>query len=74
MLARVYGSSASKFPAFSTSSATAPRAYTGWPDRLYLIDANGRMAYKSMPGPFGFEPDLLRAALVRTVGTAKASK
>ena len=50
------------------------RAYTGWPDRLYLIDSNGRIAYKSAPGPFGFEPDQLSAALVRTVGTTKASK
>jgi hypothetical protein len=42
-------------------------AYTGWPDRLYLIDAQGRVAYKSKPGPFGFEPDELRAALVKIV-------
>src|SRR5215470_15793552 len=38
-------------------------AYTGWPDRLYLIDAQGRVAYKSKPGPFGFKPDQLAAAL-----------
>ena len=50
------------------------KAYTGWPDRLYLIDANGRIAYKSKPGPFGFEPDQLGAALARTVGTSQASK
>ena len=42
-------------------------AYTGWPDRLYLIDAQGRLVYKSKPGPFGFEPDQLRAALVKTL-------
>jgi hypothetical protein len=42
-------------------------AYTGWPDRLYLIDAQGRVAYKSKPGPFGFHPDDLRAALVGTL-------
>jgi hypothetical protein len=41
------------------------QAYTGWPDRLYLIDAQGRVAYKSKPGPFGFEPDQLRAELVK---------
>jgi hypothetical protein len=41
---------------------------TGWPDRLYLIDAQGRLAYKSKPGPFGFHPDDLRAALVKTLG------
>jgi Iodothyronine deiodinase len=37
--------------------------YTGWPDRLYLIDGRGRVAYKSKPGPFGFKPDELGAAL-----------
>jgi type I thyroxine 5'-deiodinase len=44
------------------------KAYTGWPDRLYLIDTQGRVAYKSKPGPFGFEPDELRTALVTTLG------
>ena len=46
-------------------------AYTGWPDRLYLIDVEGRLAYKSKPGPFGFEPDQLRAALVKTLQPPK---
>ena len=35
---------------------TVERAYTGWPDRLYVIDREGRVAYKSAPGPFGFKP------------------
>jgi len=39
------------------------QAYTGWPDRIYLIDSQGKIAYKSKPGPFGFKPDELRAAL-----------
>ena len=39
------------------------RAYGGWPDRLYLIDAAGRIAFKSDPGPFGFEPAKLQSAL-----------
>ena len=43
------------------------QAYTGWPDRLYLIDVQGRVAYKSKPGPFGFHPDELRAALVKAL-------
>ncbi len=38
-------------------------AYTGWPDRLYLIDRGGRIAYKSKAGPFGFHPDELASAL-----------
>jgi hypothetical protein len=44
------------------------RAYTGWPDRMYLIDGQGRVAFKSKPGPFGFEPDQLSAALAKVVG------
>jgi hypothetical protein len=42
-------------------------AYTAWPDRLYLIDASGRVAYKSPPGPFGFKSEDLKAAIDRTV-------
>ena len=38
-------------------------AYTAWPDRLYLIGRDGRIAYKSKPGPFGFKPDQLSEAL-----------
>ena len=38
-------------------------AYTGWPDRLYLIGTDGRVIYKSRPGPFGFKPSELEAAL-----------
>lgn len=26
------------------------RAYTGWPDRLYVIDRSGRIAHKSAAG------------------------
>ena len=41
------------------------RAYTGWPERLYLIDRSGRVAYKSRPGPYGFRLADLEAALQR---------
>ena len=43
------------------------RQYTAWPDRLYLIDATGRVAYKSKPGPFGFQAQELKTALARVV-------
>ena len=39
------------------------RAYTGWPDRLYVIDTDGRVAFKSAAGPFGFKPAAMKAAL-----------
>ena len=35
---------------------SSEQAYTGWPDRIYLVDANRRVLYKSKPGPFGFKP------------------
>ena len=41
------------------------RAYTAWPDRLYVIDTDGRVAFKSGPGPFGFKPEEAAAVLKR---------
>jgi hypothetical protein len=41
------------------------RAYTGWPDRLYVIDKDGRVAHKSEAGPFGFKPANVEATLKR---------
>jgi hypothetical protein len=59
-----------KFPAvidgFDNQVETA---YTGWPDRLYLIGKDGRVLYKSKPGPFGFHPSDLAAALQRMPAT-----
>jgi type I thyroxine 5'-deiodinase len=43
------------------------QAYAAWPDRLYVIDRDGRVAFKSRPGPFGFKADLLGAALERAL-------
>jgi hypothetical protein len=40
--------------------------YGGWPDRLYLIDREGRIAYQSDEGPFGFKPDELEGAISRS--------
>jgi hypothetical protein len=38
-------------------------AYGGWPDRLYLIGRDGRVAFQGQEGPFGFKPDELAAAI-----------
>ena len=38
-------------------------AYGGWPDRLYLIGRDGRVAFRGGPGPFEFRPELLAAAI-----------
>jgi len=49
------------------------KAYTGWPDRMYLIDSRGRIAYKSSPGPFVFKPQQLGAAIAQALAM-QASK
>jgi type I thyroxine 5'-deiodinase len=43
-------------------------AYDAWPDRLYLIDKQGLVVYKSAPGPRGFLPEQLAAAARKLVG------
>jgi type I thyroxine 5'-deiodinase len=53
-----------KFPAVVDNIDNhTEQAYTGWPDRLYLIDRDGKIAFKTRPGPFGFKPAELEAAL-----------
>ena len=39
-------------------------AYSGMPDRLYVIDRQGRVAYKGGRGPSGFKPGELEQSLV----------
>jgi type I thyroxine 5'-deiodinase len=50
------------------------RAYTGWPDRLYVIDREGMIAYKSAAGPFGFTPSGVKDTLERLVPATHASR
>jgi type I thyroxine 5'-deiodinase len=53
-----------RFPALIDGmDDSVEKNYTGWPDRLYLIGRDGRVLYKSEPGPFGFHPKQLESAL-----------
>ena len=38
---------------------TANACYSAWPERLYVIGTDGRIAYKGGMGPFKFDPDEL---------------
>ena len=49
---------------------TAARAYKGWPDRLFIIDRDGVIAYTGDPGPFGFLPNEMEAELKAIVEPA----
>lgn len=46
----------------------AGKAYAAWPERIYVIEKGGRIAYKAKPGPFGFKPDEAEASLKRLLG------
>ena len=39
-------------------------AYSGMPDRLYVIGKDGRVVYKGGRGPFGFNPGEMEQALL----------
>jgi hypothetical protein len=38
-------------------------AFAAWPDRIYVIDAKGQIAYKGKPGPSGFKVNEAEEAL-----------
>jgi iodothyronine deiodinase-like protein len=43
-------------------------AYGGWPDRLYLIGRDGRVAFQGGRGPDGFKPEELGTAIQAELG------
>jgi thiol-disulfide isomerase/thioredoxin len=47
-----------------TIGDTVGARYSGMPSRLYLIDRQGRVAFKSGRGPFGFKPAELEHSLL----------
>jgi hypothetical protein len=47
-------------------------AYAAWPERLYLVDLEGKVVYAGGRGPFGFKPGQLKRAmdsLLKRMGT-----
>jgi iodothyronine deiodinase-like protein len=49
-------------------------AYSGMPDRLYVIDSRGRVAYKGGRGPFGYKPSEMEQALIMLLMDEAAMK
>jgi hypothetical protein len=50
------------------------RDYSGFPDRLYLIDREGKVAYKGGRGPFGYKPRELEQTLLMLLIDEELSK
>lgn len=48
--------------------------YSGMPNRFYLLDGQGRVAFKSGRGPFGFKPGELEQALIWLLTESSSSK
>jgi Iodothyronine deiodinase len=38
-------------------------AFAAWPERIYVVDRDGRIADVGGPGPFEFDPDAAAAAI-----------
>lgn len=49
-------------------------AYSGMPDRLYLIDRRGKVAYQGGRGPFGFKPGELEQSMIGLLLEEKAAE
>ena len=49
----------------------ADSAYSAWPERLYIIDEKGHMAYCGGMGPFKYDPKEVRAWLAARYGEVK---
>lgn len=48
---------------------TVDGLYAAWPERLFVIDSDGRVAYAGGQGPFGFKPEELEAWLASRFGS-----
>jgi hypothetical protein len=47
---------------------TAMMAYSAWPERLYVIGTDGRIAYRGDPGPWKLRPGRMEKWLEKNVG------
>ena len=47
------------------------KAFAAWPDRIYVLDAAGKVAYKGGVGPGGFHVDEVPPVLKRLLGEKK---
>lgn len=46
-----------------TLDDSVSKAYQAWPDRIYIIGGDGKIAYQGKPGPRGFDVAEARLAL-----------
>jgi type I thyroxine 5'-deiodinase len=52
-------------------SNSADSAYAAWPERIYIVGDDGRIAYRGGMGPFNYHPSEARAWLAARFGEVK---
>ncbi len=52
-------------------SNAADNAYSAWPERIYIIDEGGHIAYRGGIGPFNYKPAEAREWLAARYGAVK---
>jgi hypothetical protein len=63
-----------KFPlpfGIDDMSNAASDAYAAWPERIYIIDESGHIAYRGGMGPFNYKPEEARGWLAARYGAVK---
>src|SRR5258708_27846956 len=63
-----------KFPlpfGIDDMSNAADTAYAAWPERIYIIDEGGHIAYRGGIGPFNYKPAEAREWLAARYGAVK---
>jgi hypothetical protein len=63
-----------KFPlpfGIDDMSNAANDAYAAWPERLYVVDESGHIAYRGGMGPFNYNPAEVREWLAARYGAVK---
>ena len=50
------------------------QAYTAMPERLAIVDKEGKLFYISAQGPWGYKPDIFEAEIKKLISIPKNSK
>jgi len=54
-----------------TMDGVAETAYKGWPDRICMVDIDGKIAYYSERGPKGFKPKEAEVAIKKLLAPGR---
>jgi hypothetical protein len=53
---------------------TANAVFAAWPERIYMVDTNGKIIYKGKMGPFYFDPNEIVPILEKRAASGPADR